>query len=125
MLWTPMRRWPWELLCRWDDGRTALTEVQHTRRQFDSGICVVLPAAVQAGILQGEVDSLMVMEQWQASLMRALAQVQLKNDPKARAQVEEKFGIEEEGEKEEEQEGQGDEDESVAAPEAADAEQQR
>lgn len=50
---------------------------------------------VQAGILQGEVDSLMVMEQWQASLMRALAQMQLKNSPKARAQVQEKFDMEE------------------------------
>lgn len=84
---------------------------------------MVLPVAVQAGILQGEVDSLMVMEQWQASLMRALAQLQLKNDPKARAQVEEKFDIEEEGEEEEEEEGQGDE--RVAAAQAADAEQQR
>lgn len=53
--------------------------------------CVHVP---QAGILQGEVDSLMVMDQWQASLMRSLAQLQLRNSPAARSQVEEKFDME-------------------------------
>jgi molecular chaperone DnaK len=57
--------------------------------------------AVQAGILQGDVDSLMVMDQWQASLMRALAQMQLKNSSKARAQVEQKFDMDDDGGEEE------------------------
>ena len=35
---------------------------------------VALGAAVQAGIYQGQVADLMVMDVWQASLMRALAQ---------------------------------------------------
>jgi molecular chaperone DnaK len=57
--------------------------------------------AVQAGILQGDVDSLMVMDQWQASLMRALAQLQLKNSAKARSKVEQKFDMDDdEGEEE-------------------------
>jgi len=49
---------------------------------------------VQAGILQGEVESLMVMDQWQASLMRALAQLQLKSSSEARSQVQQKFDME-------------------------------
>lgn len=35
----------------------------------------------------------MVMDQWQASLMRALAQLQLKTSPAARSQVEQKFDM--------------------------------
>ena len=38
----------------------------------------------------------MVMDQWQASLMRSLAQLQLRNSPAARSQVEEKFDMEDE-----------------------------
>jgi molecular chaperone DnaK len=53
-------------------------------------LCV---SVLQAGILQGDVDSLMVMDQWQASLMRALAQLQLKSDPSARSQVEQRFDL--------------------------------
>lgn len=49
---------------------------------------------MQAGILQGQVDSLMVMDQWQASLMRALAQLQLKSNPKTRQQIELQFDME-------------------------------
>jgi molecular chaperone DnaK len=67
---------------------------------------------LQAGILQGEVDSLMVMDQWQASLMRALAQLQLKCSPEARAAVAAKFDMDE-GEEGLEQQGlvgPGDED---------------
>jgi molecular chaperone DnaK len=43
---------------------------------------VALGAAVQAGILEGEVSGVMVMDVWQASLMRALA-VQLEREQKA------------------------------------------
>jgi molecular chaperone DnaK len=64
-------------------------------------LCVTV---LQAGILQGDVDSLMVMDQWQASLMRALAQLQLKSDPSARSQVEQKFDLE--AAENEEQEGE-------------------
>ena len=38
----------------------------------------------------------MVMDQWQASLMRALAQMQLKTNAEARSQIEERFDMEEE-----------------------------
>lgn len=74
-------------------------------RSMQSNSMCSCGAAVQAGILQGEVDSLMVMEQWQASLMRALAQMQLKNSPKARAQVQEKFDFNEDEDEAEEGEG--------------------
>lgn len=57
---------------------------------------------LQAGILQGDVESLMVMDQWQASLMRALAQLQLKTDAAARSQVEEKFDLEDSSDSEDE-----------------------
>ncbi|GAB4820667.1 hypothetical protein N2152v2_007713 [Parachlorella kessleri] len=40
----------------------------------DPDLAVALGAAVQAGIYQGQVADLMVMDVWQASLMRALAQ---------------------------------------------------
>ena len=42
----------------------------------------------QAGILQGEVSNMMVLDQWQASLMRALAKLQLRSDPRVKAKVE-------------------------------------
>ena len=47
----------------------------------------------QAGILQGEVTNLMVMDQWQASLMRTLAGLQLRESAGARAAVEEGFEL--------------------------------
>jgi hypothetical protein len=72
--------------------------------------CLLL-LLLQAGILQGEVDSLMVMDQWQASLMRALAQLQLKSSPEARAAVAAKFDMDESTEGLEQQPGAvGDED---------------
>jgi molecular chaperone DnaK len=37
----------------------------------------------------------MVMDQWQASLMRALAQLQLRESPSTRARVQEKFELDE------------------------------
>lgn len=64
-------------------------------------------AAVQAGILQGQVEGLMVIEQWQASLMRALAQLQLAEDPSARARVEASYDLGEGNEAAEQLEGQG------------------
>eukprot|EP00883_Tetradesmus_obliquus_P007855 jgi/Sobl393_1/18509/SZX73966.1 len=72
----------------------------------DPDEAVALGAAVQAGILQGEVDSLMVMDQWQASLMRALAQLQLKNSPEARAAVAAKFDMDYSSEEGQAAEGQ-------------------
>ncbi|KAG1666877.1 hypothetical protein FOA52_013510 [Chlamydomonas sp. UWO 241] len=53
----------------------------------DPDEAVALGAAVQAGVLQGEVVGLMVMDQWQASLMRALAEMKLREDPNAMAAV--------------------------------------
>ena len=44
---------------------------------------VALGAAVQAGILQGDVADVMVMDIWQASLMRAFAEQQLRDAPGA------------------------------------------
>ena len=44
---------------------------------------VALGAAVQAGVLEGSVDSVMVMDIWQASLMRALATRQLEDEAAA------------------------------------------
>lgn len=71
---------------------------------------LLLPPPPQAGILQGEVDSLMVMDQWQASLMRALAQLQLRNSPETRSQLEERFDLDDEDEENDDEE-EGDEDE--------------
>jgi molecular chaperone DnaK len=48
---------------------------------------VALGAAVQAGILQGEVSDMMVLDVWQASLMRAMAQLQLRQSGEAAKQV--------------------------------------
>ncbi len=55
---------------------------------------VVFPA-MQAGILQGEVSNLMVLDQWQASLMRSLAELQLRQDQEARQAISSKFDMEE------------------------------
>ena len=41
---------------------------------------VALGAAVQAGVYEGSVSNVMVMDIWQASLMRALAKQKLKDD---------------------------------------------
>ena len=41
---------------------------------------VALGAAVQAGILEGQVSDVMVLDVWQASLMRALAQQRLRQE---------------------------------------------
>ncbi len=48
---------------------------------------VALGAAVQAGILQGEVSDMMVLDVWQASLMRAMAQLQLRQSQQAQDKV--------------------------------------
>lgn len=41
---------------------------------------VALGAAVQAGILEGQVSDVMVMDVWQANMMRAFARQRLKQD---------------------------------------------
>lgn len=58
---------------------------------------VALGAAVQAGVLQGQVKGLMVMDQWQASLMRALADMKLKSDPATKEKLKAQFEIDDEG----------------------------
>ncbi|GIL87150.1 hypothetical protein Vretimale_14267 [Volvox reticuliferus] len=51
-----------------------------------------------AGILQGEISNLMVMDQWQASLMRALAKLQLQSDPRVKQRLEQQYSLEDKGE---------------------------
>ncbi|WIA29514.1 hypothetical protein OEZ86_012015 [Tetradesmus obliquus] len=88
----------------------------------DPDEAVALGAAVQAGILQGEVDSLMVMDQWQASLMRALAQLQLKSSPEARAAVAAKFDMDDSSEEGQAAEGQQQQQQQQRPPGMLDAE---
>ena len=76
---------------------------------------VALGAAVQAGVLQGQIKGLMVMDQWQASLMRALADMKLKSDPAAKERLTAQFELEEEGREEALLEGEGEEAEKEAA----------
>ena len=69
---------------------------------------VALGAAVQAGVLQGQIKGLMVMDQWQASLMRALAGMKLKSDPSTKEKLRAKFELEDEEGSNQDQEGQED-----------------
>ena len=48
---------------------------------------VALGAAVQAGILEGQVSDVMVMDVWQANLMRALAHQRLRQDDQMAASM--------------------------------------
>jgi len=48
---------------------------------------VALGAAVQAGILEGQVSDVMVLDVWQANLMRAFARQRLQQDEKLAAEV--------------------------------------
>lgn len=48
---------------------------------------VALGAAVQAGILEGQVSDVMVLDVWQANLMRAFAQQRLQQDGELAAQA--------------------------------------
>ncbi|GLI64484.1 hypothetical protein VaNZ11_007759, partial [Volvox africanus] len=75
-----------------------MTGLQPLEAALDPDEAVALGAAVQAGILQGEISNLMVMDQWQASLMRALAKLQLQADPRVRQRLEQQYSLEDEGE---------------------------
>ena len=48
---------------------------------------VALGAAVQAGILEGQVSDVMVLDVWQANLMRAFARQRLQQDGELAAQA--------------------------------------
>lgn len=48
---------------------------------------VALGAAVQAGILEGQVSDVMVLDVWQATLMRAFAKQRLRQDRQLAAQA--------------------------------------
>ena len=48
---------------------------------------VALGAAVQAGILEGQVSDVMVLDVWQASLMRAFAKQRLRQDQQLAAEA--------------------------------------
>ncbi|KAG2438835.1 hypothetical protein HXX76_005375 [Chlamydomonas incerta] len=76
---------------------TGLEPIGAGQGGVDPDEAVALGAAVQAGILQGEITNLMVMDQWQASLMRALAKLQLRSDPRVRQQLEQRYDLEEGG----------------------------
>ncbi|GBF90941.1 molecular chaperone [Raphidocelis subcapitata] len=103
-----------------------MTGLAPDEADVDPDEAVALGAAVQAGILQGEVSELMVLDQWQASLMRSLAQLQLRQSKQAREAVEGAFDMEGLGEGEAadggesggsgfEDEGEGEED-TAGAP---------
>lgn len=74
---------------------TNMTGITPVEADINPDQAVALGAAVQAGILQGELDDMMLLNQWQASLTRALAQMKLKSDEEARRKIEEKFDFEE------------------------------
>ncbi|KAG2495678.1 hypothetical protein HYH03_006278 [Edaphochlamys debaryana] len=84
-----------------------MTGLQPLEAALDPDEAVALGAAVQAGILQGEISNLMVMDQWQASLMRALAKMQLRSDPRVRDRVEQTYSLEDEGEDAADESAQG------------------
>ncbi|GIL76591.1 hypothetical protein Vretimale_19517 [Volvox reticuliferus] len=75
-----------------------MTRLQPLEAALDPDEAVALGAAVQAGILQGEISNLMVMDQRQASLMRALAKMQLQSDPRVKQRLEQQYSLEDEGE---------------------------
>lgn len=63
-------------------------KVDKSKKDYSISIlqAVALGAAIQAGILEGQVTDVMVMDIWQASLLRALAQQRLsQGDEVARA----------------------------------------
>ncbi|KAL4457798.1 hypothetical protein ABPG75_012663 [Micractinium tetrahymenae] len=64
----------------------------------DPDLAVALGAAVQAGIYEGQVSDLMVMDVWQASLMRAFAQQQLAQEQGEQAEQDDDDAWEDEDE---------------------------
>lgn len=48
---------------------------------------MALGAAVQAGMLEGSLPDLMVMDVWQAGLLRALATQQLRSQPEVASRI--------------------------------------
>lgn len=84
-----------------------MTGLEPRESAIDPDLAVALGAAVQAGIYEGQVSDLMVMDVWQASLMRAYA----KQLEKERAEEAAAAAAAEEGETEDEDdEGWRDED---------------
>lgn len=61
----------------------------------DPDAAVALGAAVYAGVLSGHISDLMLMDVWQAALMRALAENELKTNKATREAV---FGKEKDSE---------------------------
>jgi molecular chaperone DnaK len=90
-----------------------MTGITPREASVDPDLAVALGAAVQAGVYQGSVGDLMVMDVWQASLMRAFAkQVQAERAAAAAAGGEEPGpGEEAEWEGEGEEEGEEEEEE--------------
>ena len=76
---------------------------------MDPDLAVALGAAVQAGIYQGEVAGLMVIDPWKAALMRAFAARALERGEVDPAAVGVEVGEEDVGD-EVGEEGEGDED---------------
>lgn len=57
-----------------------MTGIQPREFAVDPDLAVALGAAVQAGIFEGSVTDLMVMDVWQASLMRAFAKLKYEEE---------------------------------------------
>lgn len=70
-----------------------MTGLSVQRGLVDPDAAVASGAAVYAGVLSGHISELMVMDVWQAALMRALAENELKTNQDTREAV---FGDEDE-----------------------------
>eukprot|EP01025_Chloroclados_australasicus_P024989 TRINITY_DN25015_c0_g1_i1.p2 TRINITY_DN25015_c0_g1~~TRINITY_DN25015_c0_g1_i1.p2 ORF type:complete len:434 (+),score=81.77 TRINITY_DN25015_c0_g1_i1:76-1302(+) len=75
---------------RFVQNMTGLNPMEYA---VDPDEAVALGAAVYANVLIGELKGFMVMDVWQASLMRALATKRLKDDPQLKAKYVERDGL--------------------------------